>query len=157
MQSDSPKNYYMINMQKILFVAGELHKRGYENLHVVPSVAPTGLAWRCNFATISNGEKQSIIVSNWIYQLIEDENKEIKQSHQELAELFEKEKVDFLAKCKSENHEYVEWYNEMLNKLQEGELPYAFAEYFSPTNFWKTSLDNEIKILPNEKQFYLNY
>jgi hypothetical protein len=157
MQSNSQKNYYMINMQKTLFVAGELHKRGYENLHVVPSVAPTGLAWRCNFVTITNGEKQSIIVSNWIYQLIEDENKEIKQSHQELAELFEKENVEFLAKCKSENREYVEWYNEMLNKLQKGELPYAFAEYFSPTDFWKTSLDNEIKILPNEKQFYLNY
>jgi hypothetical protein len=29
-------------MQKILFVATELHKRGYENLHVIPSVSPNG-------------------------------------------------------------------------------------------------------------------
>ena len=157
MQSNSQKNYYMINMQKILLVARELHKRGYENLHVVPSVAPTGLAWRCSFATISNGEKQSIIVSNWISQFFDDENKEIKQSPQELSELLEKENIDFLSKCKGENREYVEWYNEMLNKLQEGELPYAFAEYFSPTDFWRTSLGTEIKTLPNEKQFYLNY
>ena len=154
MQSDSSKNYYMINMQKILFVAGELHKRGYENLHVVPSIAPNGLAWRCNFVTISNGEKQSIIVSDWISQFIYDENKEIKQSPQELSELLEKENVVFLAKCKGENHEYVEWYNEMLNKLQEGELPYAFDDYFSPTDFWRTSLDNEIKTIPNECQYY---
>jgi hypothetical protein len=78
MRSNSQKKYYMINMQKILFVARELHKRGYENLHVVPSVAPTGLAWRCSFVTMSNGEKQSIIVSNWIYKFVENENKEIK-------------------------------------------------------------------------------
>ena len=154
MRSNSHKNYYMINMQKILFVARELHKRGYENLHVVPSVAPTGLAWRCSFAAIANGEKQSIIVSNWIYKFVGDENKEIKQSPQELAELLEKENIDFLLKCKGKNREYVEWYNEMLNKLQEGELPYAFDDYFSPTDFWRTSLDNEIKTLPNESQFY---
>jgi len=144
----------MINMQKILFVAGELHKRGYDNLHIVPSLSPTGLAWRCKFVVMSNGGKQSIIVSNWISQFINDENKEIKQSPQELAKLLEKENAEFFVKCKGENREYIEWYSEMLNKLQEGELPYAFADYFSPTDFWKTTLDNEIKTLPNECQYY---
>jgi len=156
MQSDSPKNYYMINRQKILFVARELHKRGYENLHVVPSIAPTGLAWRCRFDVISNGEKQSVPVSNWISQFVENENKEIEQSHQELADLFEKEEADFLEKCKGEDREYAEWYSEMLNKLEEEELPYAFGEYFGSAEFWETSLHKKIKTLPNEIQYYLN-
>jgi hypothetical protein len=90
MESNDGKNYYMINMQKILFVANELHKRGYENLHVVPSVSPNGLAWRCKFAVMANGEKQSIIVSNWMHNFVKDENKEIDISIQKLSDILKK-------------------------------------------------------------------
>jgi hypothetical protein len=150
----SKKNYYMINMQKLLFVASELHKRGYEKLHVVPSVAPNGLAWRCNFVVNLGKKNQSIIVSNWIREFINDDDNEIKQSPQELSDLLEKENMDFLVKCRGENREYVEWFNEMLNKLKEGELPYAFDDQFWSTDFWKTTLDNKIEILPDENKYY---
>jgi len=148
------KDYYMINMQKVLFVAKELHKRGYEGLHVVPSIAPNGLAWRCIFVVNSGGKNKSIIVSNWIRKFINDENDEIKQSPQELSDLLEKENVRFLAKCRCKNPEYIEWLNEMLDKLKEGELPYAFDDQFSPNDFWKTTLDNKIKTLPGENKYY---
>jgi hypothetical protein len=150
---ENEKNYYMINMQKILFVARDLHKRGYEKLRVVPSVSPSGLSWRCQYI-VSNGEKKSIVVSNWISNFIINENEEIKQSPQELADLFEKENAKFLTKCKGKNNEYVKWYSDMLDTLQEGELPYAFDDYFSSTDFWKTSMENEIKILPGESCYY---
>jgi len=149
----SKKDYYMINMQKLLFVASELHKRGYEELHVVPSLAPSGLAWRCKFVATLD-KNQSIIVSNWIGKFVNDENKEIELSLQKLTDLLEKENIDFLAKCRGKNREYVEWFDEMLNKLKEGELPYAFADYFPPNSFWKTTLDNKIKILPDEDKYY---
>ena len=42
-------NFYMLNFQKILYVAGNLHKKGYENLRIVPSLSPSGLSWRCSF------------------------------------------------------------------------------------------------------------
>jgi hypothetical protein len=149
----SKKDYYMINMQKLLFVASELHKRGYEGLRVVPSLAPSGLAWRCKFVATSD-KNQSIIVSSWIGKFANDENKEIELSLQKLSDLLEKENIDFLAKCRGKNREYVEWFDEMLNKLKEGELPYAFADYFPPNGFWKTTLDNKIKILPDEDKYY---
>ena len=38
----------------------------------------------------------------------------------------------------------------MIGILQEGELPYAYDDYFSPTDYWKTTLGNEIKILSDE-------
>lgn len=148
------KNYYMVNMQKILFVASELHRRGYENLRVVPSVAPTGLAWRCMFVVPSGEKNISIPISNWIWGFMHDKNDEITLSIQELADLLEKENMDFLAKCRGENREYVEWFGNMLSKLQEGELPYAFADYFSPGDFWKTTSGNEINILPGESEYY---
>jgi hypothetical protein len=154
MELNTEKNYYMINMQKILFVARELHKRGYENLHVVPSVSPTGLAWRCKFVTTTNGKNQSLIVSKWISKFIKDKNKEIEIPIKKLTDIFEKENMEFIFKCKNENHEYVDWFYEMLKKLHEGELPYAFSDYFYAKDYWKTSLDNKIEILSNESQYY---
>jgi hypothetical protein len=153
MQENNQKNYYMINMQKVLFVARELHKRGYEKLRVIPSLSPTGLAWRCKYV-VSNEEKQYIIVSNWIYNFFQNNEKEIIQSTKELTDLLENEDEIFFIKCKGKNQEYVTWYSKMLDRLEEGELPYAFSDYFSSNEFWETSLKNKIKILPDEYQYY---
>jgi hypothetical protein len=150
------ENYYMINMQKLLFVVKELHIRGFENLRVIPSLSPTGLAWRCNFISVADREKEAIVTSTWIENYFSKE-KNIEYSIDELTDMFEREYVNFLKLCKGENKEYVEWYSMMLDKLKEGELPYAFAEYFSPTDYWKTSEGQEIRTLPNEKRYYVNY
>jgi hypothetical protein len=146
MQSDPQK--------KILFVASELHRRGYEKLHVIPSISPNGMHWRCRFVVIENGKKQSISVSSWINKFVSNENEGIKQSEQELSDILEKENVEFLAKCKGEDHEYVEWYREMLKNLQEDELPYAFDDYFLETDTWETTLRNKIKTLHGEDKYY---
>jgi hypothetical protein len=62
--------------------------------------------------------------------------------------------MEFVLKCKGENHEYVEWFNEKIKKLHESELPYAFSDYFCAKDYWKTSLDNKIETLSNENQYY---
>jgi hypothetical protein len=154
MQSNMQKNYYMKNMQKILYVARELHKRGYENLHVVPSISPSGCHWRCAFVVISNSEKQSISASSWIHKFSPFEKEEIIQSPKELCELFEKDNIEFLTKCRGKNHEYVQWYCNMLNKLQEDELPFAFDNSPCSLYFWQTTSENEIEPLPNEYEYY---
>jgi len=145
----------MINMQKLLFVVQELHKRGYEKLHVVPSLAPTGLAWRCSFVSETDRTK-GLIVSTWISQFSGD-NREIEYTIQELTDIFEREQSSFLQTCRGRNHEYSDWYRNMLGRLDEEELPYAFAEYFSPTDYWRTTNEKMIRTLPDEKQFYYNY
>ena len=137
------ENCYEANMQKLLFVASELHKRGYEKLRVEPSISPNGMAWRCSYFVVLGNKKESIIVSNWIK--IEEMN-----SIEELSDLLEKENRDFFSKCRGKSSDYVLWFREMLNILKKGELPYAYDDYFSPTDYWKTTLDNKIKILPNE-------
>ena len=147
------RKIYNINMQKLLHVASELHLRGYEKLRVVPSVSPTGMSWRCTFvAEPENG----IITSTWLSQYSHNE-REIEYSIIELTELFEREHMRFLESCKGKNKDYVEWYQNMLSQLEEDELPYAFAEYFSPTDYWKTTNDQKIETLPNEKDFYCGY
>ena len=102
------------------------------------------MAWRCSYFVIFGNKKESIIVSNWIK--IEEMN-----SIEELSDLLEKENINFFSKCRGKSNDYVLWFSEMLSILKEDELPYAYTDYFLPTDYWETTLGNEIKILPNEK------
>jgi len=152
--SNEQKDYHKINMQAMLFIAGELHKRGYEKLHVTPYER---MSWQCIY-DISGEKKQGelykrrdenirfISASKWMINNFDFEFKEVKQSIQELTDLFEEEHNTFLALCRGDNQEYVDWYSRMLSQLQEGELPYAYADYFSSeeTGYWKTTLGNKI-------------
>lgn len=146
-------NFYMLNMQKVLYIAGNLHKKGYENLRIVPSLSSSGVYWRCSFIT----QKLNIIVSGWIQEHFEINEKEIELSIEELTNLFIEKENDFLQNCKGKNEEYVKWFENVLLNLKKEELPYAFSDYFSPTTFWKTSLGNEIKIIPGDEKYYLGH
>lgn len=70
--------------------------------------------------------------------------------------MFGREHIAFLNACKGKNKVYVEWYSDMLNKLKDGELPYAFSDYFGPTDYWETSEGQKINTLPDEKRYYAN-
>jgi len=148
-------NFYMLNHQKLLFMVGELHQRGFENLRVVPSLSPSGLSWRCSFINTVNRDKIEVIASNWIRRNYDCEKQEIARSIAEMADDFMEQEMDFLENCRGKNEEYVKWFQEMLQKLKPEELPYAFADYFSPTDYWQTSLRNRIPILPGEEKYYL--
>ena len=131
----------------------ELHKRGFEKLRIIPSLAPSGMYWRCSF--IDEAKKKDFSASNWIHNH-ENENsrEEIKLTTQELADLFIKENSEFIDHCKGKNEEYTKWYSEMLQQLKKGELPYAFADWNMEKGFWETSENNKIKTLPNEEKYY---
>ena len=147
-------NSYIINRQQLLRMVWELHECGFEKLRVIPSMSPSGAHWRCKF--IASKKDISFTASNWICNF-EDESirGKIKQTPKELADLFLKENLDFLEQCKGDNKEYVKWFAEMVENLNEDELPYAFTDYFPPSDFWRTTDGNEIKTLPNEKDYYL--
>lgn len=147
------KNFYSINRQKLLFMVEELHKRGFGTLRIIPSLAPSGLHWRCSF--IDELKKNDLISSTWIAGK-ENENtkEEIKLTIQELADLFVKENLEFINHCKGHNEEYTKWYSEMLKQLKEDELPYAFGDYEMPKGAWRTTKGNEIATLPNHETYY---
>lgn len=153
MQKKMGNYHYMRNRQKLLFMVKELHKSGFENLRIVPSVSPSGLSWRCEFIT-NKGELYH--ASDWISRFEEDK-KEIKHSPQELADIFLRENLNFLNKCKGDNNKYVQWYKTMIESLKDNELPYAFSDYFSPSDYWETSEGNKIMTLPGEKDYYFDY
>ncbi len=144
------RNYYMINSQKLLFVVLELHKRGYEKLHIVPALAPSGMAWRCTF--VSEIYK-SVRATEWFEEFARAE-REINYTIEELTDRFERDHSDFLESCRGRNTDYLLWFRGMLNQLEKGELPYALAEYFYETEFWGTTKQKKIRTLPDENRFY---
>lgn len=136
-------NYYMLNLQKLLFIIEELHKRGYENLKAIPSLSPSGTGWRLEL--FSADWSQRIPANNWLYSNFRIEEQEIKLSIPELARLFEEEHFEFLQLCKGENKKYTAWFSSMLIQLDREELPYAFSDYYNDRNFWQTSQGKKIK------------
>lgn len=131
----------------------ELHKRGFGKLRIIPSLAPSGMYWRCSF--IDESKENNFIASNWIHDHEkENSREEIKLTMQELADLFIKENLEFIEHCKGKNEEYTKWYSKMLEQLKKDELPYAFADWEMPKGVWRTSEDNEIETLPNEEKYY---
>jgi hypothetical protein len=144
------KDFYMTNRQKLLFMVQELHKRSFEKLRIIPSLAPSGLFWRCSF--LYESKSPECIASNWLSDCENMYSQEeiAKMTPQTLADLFIQENADFIAHCKGENAEYIKWFAEMIEQLEEKELPFAFSDDFSFTDFWKTTKGKEIKILPNE-------
>ncbi|GGH40938.1 hypothetical protein IA57_02590 [Mangrovimonas yunxiaonensis] len=146
-------NFYIKNRQKLLFMAQEIHKRGFGKLRIIPSVSPSGMYWRCNF--VDEAKRNSFIASNWLLNYEkEDSEQEIELTAQELADLFMKENIKFIDHCKGRNQAYEKWYANMLEQLTADELPYAFADWEIPENTWQTSKGNEIKTLPNEHNHY---
>ncbi len=144
-------NFYYENMQKLLFMVKELHKRGYGNLRVIPYISPTGLTWRCEFID-QKKQNEPIAASKWIH--IKGNNNlqaEIKLSPHELADLFIVENINFLEQCKGKNDEYEKWYSQMVESLTEKELPYEFdvSDEFFGADYWLTTENRKIVTLPN--------
>lgn len=147
------KNSYMSNMQKLLFVAKELHNRGFHDIRVIPSLSPSGLSWRCTILINAGFNNISINASKWIQQFFDDdENANLSIS--QLVDRFIEEHQASLKECRADNTEYVGWYASMLHQLIEGELPYAFSDYFSSDDYWETSEGRQIETLPGESRFY---
>jgi len=139
------KDFYIINLKKTLYIAHELHKRGFESLYIEPSISPSGCHWRCSFFN-SHKKESSIIVSNWIQKNRDICEKEITQDITELTELFIQQHQGFLSLCKGRNSAYIEWYQNILNCLTIGELPYIYSDFHHERDYWTTTKDQKIPI-----------
>ena len=137
------ENYYMINMQKLLHLAVALHQKGFLSLEVIPSLAPSGVYWRCDFINVKTREKLS--VSNWLQGEFDIDADELQ--FDDIAEKFENQHQQFNLSCRGSESAYSLWFSEMLKQLEEGELPYAFSDYYNDPDYWQTNTGKKIKTL----------
>jgi hypothetical protein len=132
-------------------MVGELHKRGYQKLRIMPYMAPTG-AWRCSIAPVilfyrNHGAmhveppsmapditeppaaamvaRYSGAVGNRYF----DWDDATTDSARQLADKFI-ERFPVLADCgKGWDYLYAGWFQRLLGYAERGWLPYLFAEY----------------------------
>jgi len=151
--SKNHKSHYMVNMQKLLYMAKELHDRGFHDIRVVPSLSPSGLSWRCTFLLNAKSKKIEIIASSWI-QKVMDIYKPGRITVKGMADMFIREHAALMEECSEPESQYVAWYAGMLQQLEEGELPYAYSDSFSPSDYWRTSKEKSIRTLAGENRYY---
>lgn len=149
-------NFYMLNMQKLLLIAKSLHAKGYENLKIIPSLSSSGLYWRCSYVNAEASRDSEIVVSNWLHNYYNITAEEINISVQELTDMFIKGHEEFLMKCIGKNEDYKTWFQNILDILEKEELPYAFSDFFGPTNYWLTSFGKKIYLNQNEAIKFLS-
>lgn len=147
------RNFYMLNQQKILLIAKNLHQKGFENLKIIPSLSATGLAWRCSFSSWKF-QDLSLVVSDWLNQFCDISEKEVQIDINDLTDKFIEQHKDFLEKCIGINEEYKTWFINTVEILEKEELPYTFSDYFGPTNFWKTSIGKKIFLSDKESSLF---
>jgi len=136
---------YIQNMQKLLFVARELHNRDFGNLYVIPSMSPSGAHWRCIFRSAINTE-HTVIGSNWIQDLLNARNNNY-YTIEEITDRFIADHRMFVKRCIGKNQEYSQWFATVVANLDSDELPYAFSDYFSEENKWQTTKGKLINTL----------
>ncbi len=133
----------MLNMQKLLHLAVELHKTGFTDLQVIPSLSPSGLYWRCDF--VNTDTKDSISVSNWLQEHFDIKQMEV--STIKIIKRFQEDYQDFLLRIRGTDTTYCQWFSDAVKQLEPGELPYAFSDYYDDPNYWQTSNGRKIRTL----------
>ena len=131
----------MINMQKLLHLAVALHQKGFWGLEVTPYLSPSGVYWSCDFINADSSERLS--VSNWLQESFDIKEKEA--STTEIVKRFEEDYNHFLLGSQGKDEYYSQWFSKMLKQLEEGELPYAFSDYYSDPNYWQTNTGKKIR------------
>jgi hypothetical protein len=139
-------------------MVGELHKRGYQRLRVMPYFGPTG-AWRCSIAPatlfyrnhgaihieragpvaqeVTMVARHSGAAGNHYF----DWHDTTTDTARLLADKFVERFLLLADSGKGWDYPYAGWYLRLLGYAEQGWLPYVFAEY-TATSFQQLHLDD---------------
>ena len=125
---------------RLLLMVGELHKRGYQRLRICPSIAPSGMYWRCVITPVTNIlESNGAMLAAW-----DDESAYVtytsgeandyfgwgrtQATARDLADTFLKRLYPLAASGYGEDWVYAGWYVQMLGLAEQGFFPVAFDD-----------------------------
>jgi hypothetical protein len=136
--SESKAKAYALNVLEMVAV---LHRRGYEQLRIVPGMAPSGMYWRCAVTHTGNitPEHGALSIEFWEesahytsgsangYFDWEDAKDD---GPEQLADRFLERQPEICEKGLAADPEYVAWYMVMLELAIAGEFPVAYDEFW---------------------------
>ena len=123
---------------RVMAMVGELHKLGYQQLRIVPGVAPSGMYWRCNITPASNILKSNGALprdfQDAAFYSTADENvffgwtDATHASARALAGLFLERQPRLAERGHGQDWSYAGWYVQMLGLAEQGWLPIAYQD-----------------------------
>jgi hypothetical protein len=144
---------------RVLAMVNELHKRGYQQLRIVPGMNSSGTAWRVLITPASNilrshgampsdyeiGAIYSSAMSNEYFGW-KDASSDTART---LADKFVQRNSDLLKESVGADWSYVGWYVEMLGHAERGYLPVAYADWYEqPRLGYLPTLGDDQRLLP---------
>lgn len=142
-----------INMYKrFIRTIEELHKMGFEKIRIVPSMAPTGLSWRCFITSKKNTSKKcgamfsthfsmekwgkTVIPTNGFFKW-----NMMELSPYENALRFIKEYPLIAEEGKGNDSEYSQWFKKVVRECYHFLLPITYEEY------WNCLEDKQLRLV----------
>ena len=134
--------------RRMLEMVGELHRRGFESLFLVPGMSASGGYWRYRIGVMRDGRwsnepeyfgEDYEIVSGSLGDACEIPWEQEGMTLSELTENFIATYADKLEKARVPNPAYVDWFREMLEKTApDGHfLLYDEMEYYEQAFSWQ--------------------
>lgn len=127
---------------KVLFRAvANLHKQGYEQLRVFPSMSPSGMYYRLTLAPKKYFSRDGLVVNKVHDGLIlyysDSQGRKYfgwdipeNLSSEQVAEEIIKRNPDLIADSNKEDKEYVLWFQNVMEKVEQNIFPIAMDDYF---------------------------
>lgn len=139
----------------IILMLDELHKRGYEQLRILPGLSPSGFYWRWRIypkALLGNDKYlernlnlPSSITSGCPYG---STGKEAScNDYKELADEFISLYQNVIEAGKRPDAEYIRWFQQIVNKAKENIVPLAYYDYFNAKE-WEFSDREDLSFPP---------
>ena len=127
------------NALRLLQMVGELHKSGYERVRICPGMSPSGMHWRCSITHARNVQQNG-------WRVVDDHKETLGYSSSqedhyfgwtdaagksatELAKMFVERCPEITDHAKGGDPAYVDWFKNVLEQAQQGNMPVFFADY----------------------------
>lgn len=119
---------------EIIMMLDNLHKRGYEQLRILPGLAPSGCSWRWMIYPKVMMKDNAYLEQHSDYMYFEcpcgstgemKTGKDINLLADEFIELYE----PYVSIADGEDVEYMEWYQQIVEMVKENNVPIAFADF----------------------------
>ena len=119
---------------EIIMMLDELHKRGYQQLRLLPSAAPNGISWKWAIypkLLMGNNNEFEKVGSHVPFESPHGSTfiSKLKKNYVQMADLFIEKHYYYLELGKKPDPEYVEWFQIIVEHAQRGDYPHAYSDY----------------------------
>lgn len=128
------------NARRVLLMVAELHRQGYQRLRIAPGISPSGTYWRCAVTHAGNigadhgalaldDKQDTAMYSSGAGDSFFGWDDAATDDTAALARKFVERFPVIVRLGRGDDDEYAQWYTQVVDLAEEGDLPYAYADW----------------------------